>query len=377
LYLNNRNIAVLLASFFFCACAGSNRALVKELPPVSVDPVPQESVTQTEEAAALPAEQSQSEETQVEPVIDAQTLEVIDSALDGSLPVSSFKEVWGYLIGGRDADYKIDSPVTDLVLFGAEIDSYGTVVNVPRARRPKGFTGRLHYSIVCGGSGLSHFVLEPGSATRRHVIQELVDYAVNFDGLNVDFESVPGRDGDNYVSFLAELRSRLGRKMLTVAVRALTRENNTYNYAKMEPYLDRMFIMAYDEHWSGSRSGPIASLPWCKNVATYALTVIPKEKLIMGMPFYGRSWASALTARALTFNGVSGVMDDNLILQEARDNAIPNFRYQVLVSVTVYYEDAASIATRSALYKQLGVENIGFWRLGQEDPGVWKYLRKS
>jgi spore germination protein YaaH len=46
----------------------------------------------------------------------------------------------------------------------------------------------------------------------------------------------------------------------------------------------------------------------------------------------------------------------------------------VNVKVTVYYEDEYSLATRMSMYKELGVDMIGFWRLGQETMGIWPLL---
>ena len=59
--------------------------------------------------------------------------------------------------------------------------------------------------------------------------------------------------------------------------------------------------MAYDEHWSSSTPGPVASLPWCERVGAYAISTIPVEKLVMGVPFYGRAWQDKKNDRALKF----------------------------------------------------------------------------
>jgi len=44
------------------------------------------------------------------------------------------------------------------------------------------------------------------------------------------------------------------------------------------------------------------------------------------------------------------------------------------VNVQVFYEDGFSILTRMKMYKDEAVNGVSFWRLGQEDPEVWKYL---
>ncbi len=62
--------------------------------------------------------------------------------------------------------------------------------------------------------------------------------------------------------------------------------------------------MAYDEHWSGSTPGPVASLAWCAKVADYATSAIDSDKIVMGLPLYGRAWQDKKLARALRYEAV-------------------------------------------------------------------------
>ena len=132
--------------------------------------------------------------------------------------------------------------------------------------------------------------------------------------------------------------------------------------------------MAYDEHWSGSLAGSIASIDWCKRVAAYAQSRIAPERLVMGLPFYGRAWADKSLSKAYKFSSVERVMGEEKIKLPKREGDIPWFEYSSMVKVKVYYEDAQSIATRLALYRDAGVSMVAFWRLGQEDGLVWKNL---
>ena len=68
---------------------------------------------------------------------------------------------------------------------------------------------------------------------------------------------------------------------------------------------DRVLVMAYDQHWSTSKPGPVASLTWCREVAAYASKNIPKSKLIMGLPLYGREWGDQGYSRSIRWNQVN------------------------------------------------------------------------
>ncbi|GMO26996.1 MAG: hypothetical protein Ta2B_07490 [Termitinemataceae bacterium] len=290
------------------------------------------------------------------------------------LPQTSFKEVWGYLVSGYESSLKANFPISDLVYFNAEVDRFGELVAVPKRKKLEKYKGRVHFSVACNGSGLTHFVLEPGSKTRKKLLAQLLEAAEDFDGLNMDFEQVSSRDADNYFSFLTELRAGLGKKIFSVCVPGRTKAGGPYDYARMAKVSDRVFVMAYDEHWSGSKPGPVASMRWCKTVAAYGLSSVGPEKLIMGLPFYGRGWGDRSTSRALIHSTTEKIIKENNIKNIERENGIPKFTYDINVSVTVYYEDTYSLSTRLEMYQNQGVRYVGFWRLGQEPVAIWNMI---
>ena len=296
------------------------------------------------------------------------------------LPVSSFDEIWAYLLSGEEQTLKAWYPLSDIGYFGAEVNTYGQLVTVPNRRRISGFSGRVHLVVCCNSAALTHFVLEPGSAVRKRLVADLLKAVRPFDGLQIDFESVPARDGAAFRSFLAELREGLeDSKMFTIALRARTRalSNDVYDYRLIAPLVDRILIMAYDEHWSAGAPGPVASMAWCRSVAAYGLSTIPPEKLIMGVPFYGRTWGSENTFRAFFHSGIERIKRENQVTEVRRESGIPTFTYEIPLTVTVYYEDEYSLSRRIEMYRTMGVKSIGFWCLGQETPAIWNLLNLS
>jgi hypothetical protein len=293
------------------------------------------------------------------------------------LPLSSLGEIWAYLLDGQEEALNPEYPLSDVVYFGAEVSVYGELTGVPDRNRAPRFPGRMHLVVTCGSQALSHFVLTRESFVRKQLIADLLRAAGPYDGLQIDFELVPKRDGDDFRSFLGELRAGLGNKMFTVALpaRRNTLADDVYDYRKIKPLVDRIFVMAYDEHWSTSEPGPIASMGWCRSVAAYALETIGPEKLIMGLPFYGRTWGNVSTNRAFLFSGIERIKREQQITEIRREEGIPAFTYEIPVSVTAYYEDVHSLANRIAMYRDLGVPAVGFWRLGQEDPALWNFIR--
>ncbi len=214
--------------------------------------------------------------------------------------------------------------------------------------------------------------------SRKGIIADLLDAAKDFDGLQIDFENIPARDADAFLSFLKDLRQGLpSDKKFTIALPARNKKvnNDQYDYEKIKPYVDRILVMAYDEHWSGSKPGSVASMKWCKRVAEYSINVIGKEKLIMGLPFYGRAWGDYTPSRALIYPTTEKIINEHNVEEIRRENGIPIFEYTRNVKITVYYEDAYSLCARMDMYKTMGVASIGFWRIGQETAEVWNYLK--
>ena len=295
---------------------------------------------------------------------------------DSKLPITTFNEVWAYVVGGAENALKRGLPITDIGHFGAEIDAYGKLAELPK-RSSINFAGRVHLVVASNGRAVTHFSLMPGSNERKALVADLLAAAKSYDGLQIDFENVPARDGEVFLSFLRELRAGLGDKMLTVALPARTKKiaNDVYDYEKIKPVVDRILVMAYDEHWSGSSPGSVASLQWCRNVAAYSLRAIGQEKLIMGLPFYGRAWGNYSPSRALIYTTIEGIIKNENVKEIRYENGIPYFDYNKNVSIKVYFEDGKSLSARMEMYKSMNVKAIGFWRLGQETQEIWKILQ--
>ncbi len=289
-----------------------------------------------------------------------------------------FTEVWGYLLDGREHELNPSiNVVTDIGYFGAGLNTFGKLVGVPNPDKIKKFKGKIHLVIVDNSRSLTHFCLEPKYDVRKNLIDDIIKASKKFDGVQIDFELVSSQDEEHYLSFLKELKRKLGKKTLSVAIpaRIKTLEKDAYHYEKINEIVDKIIVMAYDEHWATSKPGAVASINWCQKVMTYALSVLPKEKLVMGLPFYGRGWSTDDTAGAYRFPSIERLQKENQITQITRENNIPSFEITKEVTYKFYYDDLYSLVSRMEMYKNSGVKNIGFWRLGQEETAVWEYIK--
>jgi spore germination protein YaaH len=196
--------------------------------------------------------------------------------------------------------------------------------------------------------------------------------------VQIDFEAIPSRDRDNFVEFMRLLKAGLRGKSLSVALPArLSESGDALGYARLAAVVDRVIIMAYDEHWSTSAPGPVASMDWSERVAAFAVSKIGPEKLVMGLPFYGRAWGDKRTDRAYKYSAIESLIEEKGVGAFFREREIPWFQYEELVVVKVFYDDAESTLYRLRLYQKAGAKSVAFWRLGQEDPDVWKSIHSG
>ena len=290
--------------------------------------------------------------------------------------VMQFGEIWGYVMAKREDEFDYSMPLTDIGYFSADVNSYGELSTLNRGDNFAAFSGRIHLVSTCESRALTHFVLDPAYSVRDRLVKSLIAASANYDGLQIDYELVPARDGKHFLEFLRLLKAGLGDKILSVAIPARVRtiKGDVYSYRALAAVVDRIIVMAYDEHWSTSEPGSIASIPWSRRVGEYSASVIPSEKLVMGLPFYGRTWGDFTTNKAYYFSGINRLLTENHIHTIERDDDVPYFSFKKEITITGYFEDEQSLLARTRLYKDLGIKNLAFWRVGQEDGEYWKWI---
>lgn len=297
------------------------------------------------------------------------------------IPESSpiqFKEIWGWVMQERENELDFDYPLTDIGYFAANVDCYGQLEKTPDRTKLAGFPGKVHLVLVCDSKSLTHFVLDPEFNLVDKIIRDIMDASINFDGVQIDYELIPAKDAQNFIYFLEKLsvECKKQKKIFSVCVpaRVKTITDDIFPYKKISELCDKVIIMAYDEHWSTSVPGPIASVEWCQKIADYAMTVIPQEKLIMGLPFYGRSWANEKPAQGWYFSGINRIINEYNSGKVEYINDVPTVDINMKVNITCWFEDCYSIFQKLSLYKIKKIENVAFWRIGQEDPLIWNWI---
>jgi chitinase len=140
-----------------------------------------------------------------------------------------------------------------------------------------------------------------GAAVRNNrvaLVDKIMSIVVGygFDGVDIDWEPFDSAaDGEALRLLAADLRSRLGDRILTAAAVA-----TDYAYwGTVEKYFDRISVMTYDltgtynpYSWHNAALYDTDSMVWSVDLAMkrFATSGVPGSKLSIGIPFFGYRW---------------------------------------------------------------------------------------
>lgn len=246
---------------------------------------------------------------------------------------------------------------------------------------------------------------------RRTFARSCADFLTTypqFDGIDIDWEHPvagglqPGqpRDAHNYVLLLQALREAIGpAKLLTVAVGAGARAIDPLEYADMSALVDWINVMTYDFHSGGPRAGfnsPLynhddPSSPRANtDAAVQAILAkgVPRTKLVVGVPFYGRGWRGIESADpwntgtgTLQVGGYRAIAANQLqasgFVRHWDDVAKVPWLYNAQAKEWITYEDAHSMRIKGQYIAEQGLAGAMFWELSNDDGTLLEALRRG
>lgn len=321
------------------------------------------------------------------------------------------KMVFGYhpyWAGDQYLNYRWNL-LSDLCFFSYEVDpATGNALTTHNwETAPVIDTARAHGTRVhlCITSFRSHqlFFSNPGAQ------QQLISNTINLlklrgaDGVNLDFEAVPSSVSMAYndflVTFADSLHAAIPGCLVSMASPAVDWDNDL-DISLLSAHLDFFMVMTYDYYWNGSSvAGPVAGLfpmtagynySVARTVSWYLSQGAPKEKLVLGLPYYGRDWpttselapsatmgeATALTYRQIR-NNYAGFYSDQF--RRFEPNSFANY-YSYHYSNTwhqCFADDVHSFNRYYNMVNRFGLKGAGIWALGYDDgySDLWDMIR--
>jgi spore germination protein YaaH len=277
--------------------------------------------------------------------------------------------------------------LTTLAFFSLDADGNGDFTNL-HGWPATGMVDLAHangvrvvVTVVCFNSSDITSILS-SAANRQNLIDNLLTQvtAGNADGVNIDFEGVPSSQRTNLVTFMGELTGAFHDSIpgshITMASPAVD-WSGAWDYDALADSCDGLMIMGYNYHWGGSpTTGPVAPLTnWGYRNITWTVddylvkTGYDRDKIILGLPYYGIEWPCDGPDPAANTTGGSS----SIFYHTAEPYARSIGKQREMTAYTPWYvygsynqgwyDDEVSLGVKEALINQEDLAGMGIWAL--------------
>ena len=241
-----------------------------------------------------------------------------------------------------------------------------------------------------GQAGIQSILNDP--IKQNAAIKMLVDEGKSkgYWGWQIDFEGMDLSYRDKFSAFVKNFGEQMKNNGLESSVAVVaevsevpsdyprnlwSRLIGVYDYKALGTSVDFISLMSYDDPNS---SGPISGYPWLEKVLNYSMSVVPPEKLSLGVPLYYWRW-NLNSKKLVAIGGFSQ-------LKNFIHNYHVSFGYSFVqqesyitytsggVKYIIWYEDTQGMAAKIALIKKYKLAGFSAWVLGLEVPGIYKVL---
>ena len=196
-------------------------------------------------------------------------------------------------------------------------------------------------------------------------------------GAVFDFESLSPAGQANYREFLGEANALFDKHGWLTTVAAPV--DAQWDLAGVSKVVDRVFLMAYDEHSNDGPAGPIASQGWWAGKLASALREVPRDKAIVTIGNYAYDWhdggGDPLNVEEAWLDGADS--DARPVFDAASGNSSLAYDDEYGHRHTLWVLDAASAFNEMTMLDRAGIRSVGLWRMGAEDPALWSVFGRN
>lgn len=227
-----------------------------------------------------------------------------------------------------------------------------------------------------------------------------------FSELNLDIEQVSDASPEarlSYTAFVKFIKENLDTEIIKklsidVSASAFVKDTNLVDPASIVPYVDKVIIMAYDYHYASSYvTGPVAPGEGAGTVSEFdtveaikfALKVVPKNKIILGVPLYGYEWESLKDVPRSAVIPGSGMTISNSRAEEflascatcsATFDEVDKEKHIIYKDegsdtyYQIFYPDKVAMDYKVRLAKNYSLGGMALWALGYEGETILEPL---
>ena len=227
---------------------------------------------------------------------------------------------------------------------------------------------RFHPEIIRGlGSSAQATAITAGA------IAALAD-STRYHGVVMDFEGMTPRDLDQLLAFTRAVADSVrAHGVRTVVIAVPAGDTAAYPAALLLQSADYIMPMLYDQHWSDSPPGPIASPEWVTRNLGTRVAEIGAARIVAAFPLYGYRWRKTAATEVISYDDARRLATvTNTPL--TRDHASATLHASSPEGWEMWVSDRVLLETLVRAARQLGVRSFALWRLGLEDQAVWDFI---
>ncbi|MBF7093045.1 glycosyltransferase [Flavobacterium sp. ALJ2] len=227
---------------------------------------------------------------------------------------------------------------------------------------------------------LIHRILHDKTKRERlinDIVKNLKQYELQ--GINIDFEEFKENSDEPIIAFQKELYEKL-KPLGYLVTQDIMAGDTDFNIKALSQYNDYMFLMAYDEHYSGSVPGDISSQKWIERILDETVKEIPSDKIILCFAGYGYDWQQNSQGVTVSYNeAIALAKQYGATIKFNNDSYNNSFSYRDgnEKEHKVYFADAATNFNTIRFADEYGIAGTALWRLGSEDQRLWSYYQRS
>ncbi|MEO8909658.1 MAG: hypothetical protein ABI408_05465 [Gemmatimonadaceae bacterium] len=227
---------------------------------------------------------------------------------------------------------------------------------------------RFHPEVIRGLGGSAQ-----AAGVSAGAVAAIIDSA-GYRGVIIDFEGMTARDLDAMLAVSRAVADSVrAHGVHTVVIAVPAGDTAAYPAPLLLESADLIMAMLYDQHWSASPPGPIASPDWvARNLGT-RVAEVGAAKIVAAFPLYGYRWRSAAQTEVIGFDDARRLttMTNTPLV---RDPASATLHASSPEGWEIWAGDRVLLETLVREARQLGVTTFALWRLGLEDPAVWDFV---
>jgi len=233
------------------------------------------------------------------------------------------------------------------------------------------YSGNRFHPEVIRGLGAS----APAAGVTAGAVASLIDSG-GYRSVVIDFEGMTPRDLDALLAVSRAVADSVrAHGVHTVVIAVPAGDTAAYPAPLLLESADLIMAMLYDQHWSASPPGAIASPDWVARNLGARVAEVGAARIVAAFPLYGYRWRTTAATEVIGFDDARrlATMTNTPLI---RDHASATLHAASPEGWEIWVSDHVLLETLVREARELGVRTFALWRLGLEDSAIWESIAR-